>query len=138
MADAAANETVIGSDTTIKGDMTVESRARILGKFEGTIRAKGHLEIADAARCRADVETGTIQIDGTMEGNITASDKAQLNATARVSGDLVAAKLIVAEGAAFTGHVSVGPDAIKGSGQRGPSGPPTPPAPESPDKSGKK
>ncbi|QNN22611.1 polymer-forming cytoskeletal protein [Planctomycetales bacterium ZRK34] len=137
MADPAVNETVIGSDTTIKGDMTVESRARILGKFEGTIRAKGHLEIADAAQCRADVETGTVQIDGTMQGNITASDKAQLNATARVSGDLVAAKLIVAEGAAFTGHVSVGPDAVKGSGHHTPT-PPAPPAPDASDKSGKK
>ncbi len=111
MAENQNNETVIGSDTTIKGDMTVESRARILGVFEGTIRAKGQILVADKGRCKASVEAGMIHVDGVVEGNMKANDKVELNATAKVKGDLVAPKLVVAEGAAFTGHVNVGPDA---------------------------
>lgn len=123
MADPQSNGTVIGPDTVIKGEMSVENRARILGRFEGTIRAKGQIEIADKATCQANVEASTIQIDGGMEGNITASDKVQLNATARLHGDVVAAKLVVAEGASLMGHVQIGPDALKrGAGAGGAGG----------------
>ena len=62
--------------------------------------------------CKAVVEASTVSIDGAVEGNITATDKVQLNATARMTGDLVAAKLVVTEGAAFTGHITVGPNAL--------------------------
>ena len=115
--------TVIAADTIIKGEMAVENRARILGRFEGTIRSKGAIEVADKGTCKAAVDASTVQIDGTVEGNITAADKVQLSATARMTGDLVAAKLVVTEGAAFTGHVSVGPNAVKGRpAESGPSG----------------
>ena len=124
--------TVIGADTVIKGEMTVKNRARILGRFEGTIQAQGQVEVADKAVCKADVQTSTIQVDGTVEGNITAADKAQLNGTAKVVGDLVASKLVVTEGAAFKGQVHVGPDAVKGGGVQRPvqEKPKEPPAPQ--------
>ncbi len=128
MADVQSTETVIGADTVIKGDMTVETRARILGTFEGTIKAKGQIQVADKATCKASVEASLVQVDGLLEGNIKATDKAQLNATAKVKGDLVAAKLAVAEGAAFNGHVNVGPDALKGGGSPAPA----PKQPEAP------
>ena len=114
MAESHNGETIIGPDAMIKGEMSIENRARILGRFEGTIRSKGQVEVADKATCKAVVEAGTVQVDGTVEGNITATDRVQLNATARVTGDLVAAKLVVTEGASFTGHVTVGPNALKG------------------------
>ena len=127
MADVQSSGTVIGADTVIKGEMTVENRARILGRFEGTIQAKGQVEVADKAVCKADVEAATVQVDGQVEGNIKASDKAHLNGTARVVGDLVASKLVVSEGAAFKGHIHVGPDAMKGGGGQRPQQPPKAP-----------
>ena len=118
--------TVIGADTVIKGEMTVQNRAKILGRFEGTIQSKGQVEVADKAVCKADVSAATIQVDGQVEGNITAMEKAQLNGTAKIVGDLVASKLVVTEGAAFKGHLHVGPDAIKGQAQARPTGTPAP------------
>ena len=132
MAETQDGWTVIGSDTVIKGEMAVENRARILGRFEGTIKSKGQVEVADKATRKAIVEASIVQIDGAVEGNITATDKVQLNATARMTGDLVAAKLIVTEGAAFTGHITVGPNALKNRATetvaRSESGPPREPA----------
>lgn len=106
-------QTVIGPDTHIKGDMTFENTARLLGSFEGRIAAKGELQIADSAVCRAAVEAGKVSIDGQVEGNVTARDRVELSAKARMKGDLIATKLVVVEGATFTGHVTVGPDAAK-------------------------
>jgi cytoskeletal protein CcmA (bactofilin family) len=111
--------------------MTVESRARILGVFEGTIRAKGQIQVADKGRCKASVDAGLIHVDGIVEGNLTAKEKVELNATSRVKGDLVAPKLVVLEGAAFSGHVNVGPDATK-AGQPPAQSAPQPPQPPQP------
>lgn len=113
--------TIIGPDTHIKGEMSFDRSCRLLGSFEGTINAKGQLHVADGASCKAEVEAADIVVDGTIEGNVTARERIVLNAKSRIIGDVVAAKLIVAEGASFSGHISVGPAAVKGSGGSGPA-----------------
>lgn len=118
MAETTNQTTIIGVDTHIKGEMSFDNNARILGSFEGQINAKGELQVAEGAKCKATIEAGAILVDGVIEGNVTARDRVQLNPKARVSGDLVATKLVVADGAAFTGHCRVGPDAMKNAGQK--------------------
>jgi len=112
MADPT-NTTVIGADTHIKGDMTFDSTARILGTFEGKISSKGELQVANGATCRATVDALKVLVDGEVDGNLTARERVELTAKAKMKGDLVSARLVVAEGAAFTGHCTVGPDAAK-------------------------
>jgi cytoskeletal protein CcmA (bactofilin family) len=114
-----AQTTIIGADTHIKGEMTFEGAARILGKFEGNIHAKGELHVADGASCHAVVEAGKVTVDGTVEGNVSARERVELTSKARMKGDLVAARLLVAEGASFVGHVTVGADALKGASAAG-------------------
>jgi len=53
-------------------------------------------------------------VEGEVKGNLTASDRIELKQTARLEGDVRATKLTVDEGAVFSGHVNVGPDAVKG------------------------
>ena len=48
-----------------------------------------------------------------MHGNLSAADRIELKQSARYEGDLRATKLVVDEGAVFSGHVTVGPDAVK-------------------------
>lgn len=116
MAETGNQTTIIGADTQIKGEMTFEGAARLLGIFEGKISAKGELHVADGASCKAAVDAGKVTVDGSVEGNVTARERVELTARARMKGDLVAAKLLVAEGASFVGHVTVGPEAGKGMG----------------------
>jgi len=113
MTDADISGTVIGTDTIVKGEMTVEKRARILGRFEGSIKSKGQVEVADKASCQADVDAVVIQIDGMLHGNVTATDRVQLNATADMKGDVMAAKLVVTDGARVDGHFKIGQDVVK-------------------------
>lgn len=113
MPEPTKPTTVIGPDTHVKGDMTFESTARIMGTFEGRIATKGELQVADSAICKAAVEAGKVLLEGAIEGNVTARDRFELTTKAKMKGDLIAAKLVVAEGATFAGHVSVGPDAVK-------------------------
>jgi len=116
--------TVIGGDATFKGELHFEKGVRVDGKVEGKISTKGHLAISQGGKLQADVSAGNIIVDGQVTGNLTASDKIELRKTARLKGDIVAAKLLVAEGAAFTGHCSVGADAASKAGGEAPSSAP--------------
>jgi len=94
--------------------MTFDHTARILGHFEGSISAKGELQIAESATCKASVEASKIMVDGAVDGNIAARERVELTAKARIKGDLVAPRLVVAEGASFVGHVTIGQEAARG------------------------
>jgi hypothetical protein len=72
----------------------------------------------------ADVEAGAIIVEGEARGNLTANDRIELKQSCRYEGDLNASKLVVDEGAVFNGHVSVGPDAVKGGGVSAPGASP--------------
>ena len=103
--------TVIGADTTIKGEMFFEKSARILGNFEGKITAQGEVHIGNGANCNAAVEAEKIVVDGSVQGPLFARDRLTLTTNAQVQGDLTAGTLVVAEGASFVGHCNVGPRA---------------------------
>ncbi len=105
--------TVIGRDAKIKGELSFDNSAKILGGFEGKIIAKGEVIIGETANCRATVEAGTVIVDGPIEGDIIAKDRIQLTPKAKVKGDITAASLSVGEGASFVGHCKVGPDAVR-------------------------
>ena len=127
--------TVIGADTHIKGEMSFDKAAKINGKFEGQINAKGELQVADGALCKASGDARNVTVDGAVEGDINAKERVSLNAKAKMQGDLVANRLVVAEGASLFGHVAVGPDAAKQSGSGG-GGAQPPKTPQSDDKGG--
>lgn len=113
MADAPIQTTIIGADTRINGEMTFNTSAKVLGVFEGKIAAKGELHIAENATCKATVAAAKVLVEGTVEGNVTAAERIELSAKAKVNGDLAAARLTVLEGASLIGHCNIGPNAAK-------------------------
>ncbi len=115
MADAGNQEfpTILGPDASFKGELTFEKGMRLQGRFEGKVTTPGRLHIAKEAKMQADVEAGAIIVEGEAKGNLTANERIELKASARYEGDLRASKMVVDEGAVFTGHVTVGPEAVK-------------------------
>ena len=105
--------TVIGADATFKGELSFEKGVRVDGRIEGQITTKGQLAVSQAGKLKADVSAGSIVVEGTVSGNLCSAGRIELRQTAKLKGDIKAAKLLVAEGASFTGHCSVGPDAAK-------------------------
>jgi cytoskeletal protein CcmA (bactofilin family) len=116
MAETGNNDfpTILGPDASFKGDLTYEKGLRLQGKFEGNIMTPGRLHVTKEARMQADVDAGSIAIEGEVKGKLTAQDRIELKQGARYEGDLTASKLVVDEGAVLNGHVTVGPDAVKG------------------------
>jgi cytoskeletal protein CcmA (bactofilin family) len=108
-----AYPTVLGPDASFKGELTFEKGMRLMGRFEGKINTPGRLQVSREARMSADVDAGAITVEGEVRGNLVAADRIELKSTARYEGDLRTTKLVVEEGAVFTGNVSVGPEAVK-------------------------
>jgi cytoskeletal protein CcmA (bactofilin family) len=114
---AEANQdytTVLGPDASFKGELSFEKGMRIHGRLEGKISTPGRVHVAREAKISADVEAGAILVEGEIHGNLMAQDRIELKNSARFEGDLRASKLVVDEGAVFNGHVTVGPEAVKG------------------------
>ncbi|MBN1763840.1 MAG: polymer-forming cytoskeletal protein [Sedimentisphaerales bacterium] len=100
--------TVIGPDARFKGELHFEKGVKILGGFEGRITTDGTLVVAPEGVLQADIEAGSITIEGEISGNVAAKDLVELKDTARLQGDLKCDRLIVVDGARFVGHCDVG------------------------------
>ena len=112
MADST-NEfpTTLGADAVFKGQLQFEKGVKLLGKFEGEISSEGQLLVAEGATLTGDVKAGSVRVDGQVKGNLSASTKVQLSASARVEGDLQTQRLEVAEGAVLVGRCAIGVNA---------------------------
>lgn len=100
--------TIIGAGTRIKGEVAFDRSARILGTFEGTITSAAQVHVGDSAEITGTVHADTIIVDGIVNGDLIALSRLELAVNARVSGDITAGNLVVAEGASFEGHCRVG------------------------------
>jgi len=96
-------ETLIGSNTTIKGDIEIKGTIRIDGRFEGTIKADW-IVIGESGYLKGDALANGVIVGGTVEGNISTSDSVEINSSGRVFGDVQTQKLVIIEGGIFEGR----------------------------------
>ncbi len=102
--------TILGADAKFKGDLEFESAAKILGRFEGSIASKGKVHVADGAECKATIKAKEIAVEGRIDGNVEAGDRIELRKNGCVTGDIVASRMTMSEGASINGHCHIGPN----------------------------
>lgn len=103
-----ATRNVLSSDVEIKGSVKFTNDLVIDGKIEGQISSEGNLTIGENARIKAEISTATIIVYGKVHGNLTATDRIELKASAEVVGDIKAKVLSIEAGAIFVGKSTVG------------------------------
>ena len=108
MADSQDYTTIIGPDAKFKGDLSFDSAAKLLGSFEGSINAKGKLLVANGSKCKATVSAKEVTVEGHVQGNIQATDRVDVKPKGMITGDIVAARMSMAEGASINGHCRIG------------------------------
>ncbi len=62
------------------------------------------LFVGETGHVKANVQVGIAIVSGEITGNITAKERVELHASARVVGDIVTPVLLLEEGAVFDGH----------------------------------
>nr|WP_275439088.1 polymer-forming cytoskeletal protein [Archangium violaceum] len=95
--------TLLGKGSEFEGKLTFEGQVRIDGKFNGQIFTKDVLVIGDGARVQAEINAGTVIINGTVEGNVRATQLVELHAPARVKGNVETPALTMDRGVIFEG-----------------------------------
>src|SRR5918996_4663590 len=96
----------IGQGVVVEGRITSSQDLRIDGRVEGTIEVGDHLLTVGArAAVKANLVARSILISGAVIGNVTATDRLDLQATGSVEGDISSPRLVVADGAIINGKV---------------------------------
>ncbi len=103
-----ATRNVLSSDVDIKGTVKFSNDLVVDGKIEGDIQSQGNLTVGENARLKAEINTATVVVYGKVHGNISATDRVDLKASAEVIGDIKAKTLSIESGAIFVGKSTVG------------------------------
>jgi cytoskeletal protein CcmA (bactofilin family) len=100
--------TNIGPAIVIKGELSSEESLRVDGHITGNILLRdAELTIGQSARIEADVRSVRVLVLGNVTGNIAATERIELGATANVTGNLSANNVVIVEGARFSGRVDM-------------------------------
>ncbi|MCX8119044.1 MAG: polymer-forming cytoskeletal protein [Desulfobacterota bacterium] len=94
----------LGKETFFEGKMTFRGIFRLDGRFEGEIFDSGTLIVGETAMVRGKIAVHTIVINGQVEGELHAIERAEIHATGKFTGSLFTPKLIIQEGGLLNGH----------------------------------
>lgn len=101
---SSASACVIGTKTTIKGDLVGDEDVVIDGHVEGQIRISRDLRIGQSGSVKASVEAQSVVISGELIGDCTATNRIEIQASGKLTGNIRAPKIVIAEGAMFKGN----------------------------------
>lgn len=106
--DTAESNTIIGTGTSIEGNVESSDNVRIEGKLKGIIKTKSKIVLGASAVLEGDIFARNAEILGTVKGKIEVTDLLILGEGCKVQGDIITNKLEVRDGASFNGDCSMG------------------------------
>ena len=102
-------DSLIGAGTTVHGDIVFSGGLRIDGKVIGKVTTadnqQGTLVISEQARIEGEVRVSHVVVNGAVSGPLTANDYLELQAKARVNGDVAYRTLEMHVGAIVEGKL---------------------------------
>ena len=105
--ELSRNGGTLSSGVSIKGTVKFQKELTLDCEVEGRIDSQGRLTVGKQARIKGDIQTRSVIVDGTVNGNITAAERCELRAGCSVNGDIEAPRLVVDEAASFIGSAKI-------------------------------
>jgi cytoskeletal protein CcmA (bactofilin family) len=102
--DPEKMESFLGLNSNFKGDLNVKGTLRVDGRAEGRLDADCVI-LSERAVVKGDIQGKKIIVGGTVEGNLRAQELVEIKSKGKVLGDIFSQKLVVIEGAEFTGRI---------------------------------
>jgi len=96
-SDGDQRSLVLGPRDRLIGQLYVEGDLRVVGTVEGALEVTGSVEIDEG---------------GTVTGPVTARDRLIVGRAGSLKGDVRVARLVIQDGATFSGNVSMGKAAV--------------------------
>jgi cytoskeletal protein CcmA (bactofilin family) len=94
---------IIGQGTVIEGGLEAKSDVRISGKVIGNVRVEGKTVVTPEGIVEGEVRSAHADIAGRIEGEVFIEERLVLKDSAVVNGNIHTAKLVIEDGARFTG-----------------------------------
>jgi len=99
---------LLSRGVSIKGSVKFLNELLLDGEVEGTIVSTGTLTIGEQACVRGEIRTKSVNVRGTVEGNIFVTERCELQASCMLRGDIEAPRLMIDENVTFRGNAKVG------------------------------
>jgi len=106
---ATSGYSVIDDELTISGDICTKGTIRVDGRVEGTVHRADTLIIGAGGTVVGSIEAREVVIGGTLHGNLTVTERVEVQATATVRGDIHATAVQLHEGGTVYGHIAISP-----------------------------
>jgi cytoskeletal protein CcmA (bactofilin family) len=107
--ESRRSSVILGPRDRLVGQLFIEGDLHLDGTVEGEVSATGDVEIADEARVKASVAGADVSIHGHVNGAVTARKRLIVGRSGSLIGDVRVARLVVQDGATFSGNVTMGP-----------------------------
>jgi cytoskeletal protein CcmA (bactofilin family) len=104
----AASINLIGNGTSITGDITSNGDVRIDGVLKGNLTITGKLVVGPSGNIEGNISCQNADISGEIHGKINVKELLTLKSTAKLLGDFVTERIVIENGALFTGYSSMG------------------------------
>jgi cytoskeletal protein CcmA (bactofilin family) len=106
---APTNEqATIGKSLVVKGEVSGSESLYIDGKVEGAINLPGNrVTIGRNGQVAANVSAREIVVLGKVRGNCQASDRVDIRSEGSLTGDVIAARISIEDGAFFKGGIDI-------------------------------
>jgi len=108
---ATGTPCTIGSRVQLKGELHGSEPVVVEGSVEGSVRLTAELRVAPGGTVKADVSAHTLVIAGEVIGDCQATERVVIEASGRLTGNIKAPRIMIAEGATFRGTSDMSPRA---------------------------
>lgn len=108
-AEPSSTKNILAGDVEITGTLKFDNELIFDGKLDGEIVSEGVLTLGKNANVKGEIKTKAVTVHGTVNGNITVTERCELKASSQLNGDLKAMRIIIEEGATFIGKSEVTP-----------------------------
>jgi len=99
---------LLSRGVSITGSVNCHDQVLIDGEVKGDIKSAGTRTIGEHASINGEVRSKSVTVQGTVEGNIFATERCELLAGCTLHGDVEAPRLVVDENATFLGSAKIG------------------------------
>ena len=107
-ATPSSSSSVIGTGLKIRGEISGNSDLRIEGEAQGEIRLSGgRVSVGNSGNVQANIDAREISIDGTLRGDLKASESVRLGPSSNVQGSILTPRIGIEDGARLRGKVEM-------------------------------
>jgi cytoskeletal protein CcmA (bactofilin family) len=115
----AVDVATIGKSVVVRGELSGSEDLYVDGEVQGSISLRGQtLTIGPNGRVRANLEARNVIVHGSVDGNVTASDRVDLRKSASLTGDISTARVAIEDGAYFKGHTDRNQEVLRATARR--------------------